>query len=554
MEVEELLGAMSLVLNGGGLAQLQTINRELGEALEGRESAIKATLDELDTFIGGLDQQKEEINRALESADALAATLAARTATIENALDTIAPGLEVLDEQRGLLVSMLEGLARLGEVGTRVIEQSAENTVADLQLLQPILTQLVTAGPDLAGSLPLLVTYPFPDSSLTALNYRQAQTGGYALFTNMTATVNLDLTELLCRYGIDNAGALVEVDPTTIGPEQCGVPGPDDQGAGGRHRRGRGAARRPHLVRRPRALRARRHAAARRRRRRGPARLPVGRGTAVITRKTKLKLLAFAALALLGLSYVSFRYVGLDRALLGNGYEVAADFRDSGGIFVNAEVTNRGVAVGRVTDMLLVEDGVRVVLTIDPGADPIPADAEAVVATRSAVGEQYVDLRPQSDDGPFLAEGAVIPQSRTDIPVPVEQMLLHIDGLVGSLDEENLRILVDELGRAFEGSGDDLGRLIDNGDLLLARAEESLPQTLKLITDGQTVLQTQVDGRSAIRAVGRRPPAGERHVRGPRSRAARHPRQRPRRERGARRTWSSGPGRGSGRWCATSTS
>jgi virulence factor Mce-like protein len=219
----------------------------------------------------------------------------------------------------------------------------------------------------------------------------------------------------------------------------------------------------------------------------------------VITRKTKLKLLAFAVLALLGLSYVSFKYVGLDRALFGNGYEVAADFRDSGGIFVNAEVTNRGVAVGRVTDMKLVEDGVRVVLTIEPGTDPIPADAEAVVATRSAVGEQYVDLRPQSDEGPFLEDGAVIPQSRTDIPVPVEQMLLHIDGLVGSLDQENLRILVDELGRAFEGSGDDLGRLIDNGDLLLARAEESLPQTLKLITDGQTVLETQVASRSAIR-------------------------------------------------------
>jgi virulence factor Mce-like protein len=219
----------------------------------------------------------------------------------------------------------------------------------------------------------------------------------------------------------------------------------------------------------------------------------------VITRKTKFKLLAFAALAVLGMSYLGFNYVGLDRAILGNGYEVAADFRDSGGIFVNAEVTNRGVAVGRVTDMKLVEDGVRVVLTIEPGADPIPAGAEAVVATRSAVGEQYVDLRPQSEDGPFLGEGDVIPLERTDIPVPVEQMLLNIDELVGSLDQENLRIVVDELGRAFAGSGDDLGRLIDNGDLLLARAEESLPQTLKLITDGQTVLETQVADRSAIR-------------------------------------------------------
>lgn len=235
VEVEELLGAMSLVLNGGGLAQLQTINRELGNALEGREPAIKATLRELDTFIGGLDEQKEEISRALDSANTLAETLAARTATIETALDTIGPGLDVLEEQRGQLVSMLDGLARLGEVGTRVIEQSAANTVADLQLLQPILTQLAAAGPNLARSLELLVSYPFPDSSLTALNYREAQTGGYALFTNMTATLNLDLTELLCRYGIDQAGALVEVEPSDLDPtpgNECGQPTPASEAEG----------------------------------------------------------------------------------------------------------------------------------------------------------------------------------------------------------------------------------------------------------------------------------------------------------------------------------
>ena len=72
-------------------------------------------------------------------------------------------------------------------------------------------------------------------------------------------------------------------------------------------------------------------------------------------------------------------------------------------------------------------------------------------------------------------------------------MLLNLDEFVGSIDQENLRIVVEELGRAFEGAGDDLGRLIDNGDLLLARAEQSLPQTLRLITDGQTVLDTQND-------------------------------------------------------------
>ncbi|UOY01039.1 MCE family protein [Blastococcus sp. PRF04-17] len=234
VEVEELLGALSLVLNGGGLAQLQTINRELGDALEGREQELKDTLRQLDTFIGGLDAQKEEINRALQRADELTATLAARTATIEGALDTIGPGLDVINQQRDLLVSMLEGLARLGDVGTRIIAESAANTVEDLKLLQPILTQLAAAGPNLGRSLELLLTYPFPDSSLTALNYRQAQGGGVALFTNMTATLDLDLTHLFCRYVVDQTGAVIELPlEEALTQGRCGVEGGTAQAAGG---------------------------------------------------------------------------------------------------------------------------------------------------------------------------------------------------------------------------------------------------------------------------------------------------------------------------------
>jgi virulence factor Mce-like protein len=243
VEVEELLGALSLVLNGGGLAQLQTINRELGEALQGRESAIRSTLTELDTFIGGLDAQKSEINRALDSADALAAGLAARTGTIETALDTIGPGLDVINQQRDVLVSMLEGLARLGDVGTRIIDRSSADTVADLQLLQPILTQLAAAGPDLAGSLDLLLTYPFPasavigtgDGGATPLNYRRDQrTGGYGLFTNMTAALELDLTQTLCRYVIDPVtGALEQLEPQDLAGDACGQAGPPSADGGG---------------------------------------------------------------------------------------------------------------------------------------------------------------------------------------------------------------------------------------------------------------------------------------------------------------------------------
>jgi virulence factor Mce-like protein len=218
----------------------------------------------------------------------------------------------------------------------------------------------------------------------------------------------------------------------------------------------------------------------------------------VITRTTKLQLLAFLTLAVLATSYLGYKYVGLDRLVLGSGYEVAAEFEDSGGIFVNAEVTYRGVAVGRVSDMELIDDGVRVEMTIEPDVEPIPADATATVANRSAVGEQYVNLEPDSEGGPFLEDGSVIPRERTSIPVPVEELLLNVDRLVGSLDKDNLRTVVDELGQAFAGAGDDLGRLVDNGNLLLVRAEESLPQTLDLISDGRTVLERQVASRSAI--------------------------------------------------------
>ena len=150
------------MLNGGGLAQLQTINRELGDALEGRESAIKDTLDQLDTFIGGLDQQKEEINRALDSAERARRDAGRPHGDDRDRARHHRPGLDVINEQRDLLVSMLEGLARLGDVGTRIINQSAANTVADLQLLQPILTQLAAAGPDLAGSLPAAADLSVP--------------------------------------------------------------------------------------------------------------------------------------------------------------------------------------------------------------------------------------------------------------------------------------------------------------------------------------------------------------------------------------------------------
>ena len=220
----------------------------------------------------------------------------------------------------------------------------------------------------------------------------------------------------------------------------------------------------------------------------------------MITRRIRLQLIAFAIVSTLGVAYVGWSYAGLGRLVGERGYTAYADFPDSGGIYTDAEVTYRGVKVGKVGALRLAGDGVRVDLVIDRDAPQIPADARAVVANRSAVGEQYVDLQPEHAGGPYLQAGQVLPADRNRIPLPVEALLLNLDRVVGSVDREHLSVLIDELGTAFDHRGPDLQRLLDNGDRLLTAARESLPQTLRLIEDGTIVLATQRESRAAIRS------------------------------------------------------
>jgi phospholipid/cholesterol/gamma-HCH transport system substrate-binding protein len=164
-EIEEVLGALGLLLNGGGLAQLKTINEELAKALDGREATARDALHQLDTFVGGLDTQKADIVHAIEALDRLSAQLSAQRATVGNAIDKLAPGLTVLAEQRAQLTTALTALGDLGRVGSQVINASRDNTLADLRALQPILDQLVKAGNDLPRSLDFMLSFPFPPNA-----------------------------------------------------------------------------------------------------------------------------------------------------------------------------------------------------------------------------------------------------------------------------------------------------------------------------------------------------------------------------------------------------
>jgi phospholipid/cholesterol/gamma-HCH transport system substrate-binding protein len=211
----------------------------------------------------------------------------------------------------------------------------------------------------------------------------------------------------------------------------------------------------------------------------------------MLTRGVRVRVVLFVVIAVVAVVYAGARYAGLDRLFGGSGYTVTVQLPDSGGIFTNAEVTYRGVAVGRVGQLRLVQDGVDVELRMDSSGPRISAGTKAVVANRSAIGEQYVDLQPASTDGPYLVAGSVIPRDRTAIPPAADTVLSNLDTFVRSVPTESLRTVVNELNTAFANTGPDLQRLMDSAGQFTTTASQHLPQTVDLLSSGRTVLERQ---------------------------------------------------------------
>jgi phospholipid/cholesterol/gamma-HCH transport system substrate-binding protein len=184
-EVEEVLGALSFLLSGGGVAQLGTIVEELNLVMSGREDRLRVLLGSLEDVVGTLDAQKADIIRALESMNNLTATLNAERQTITEALDVTGPAVKVLAEQHDELIDMLGALDELGVVGTRVIRASKRDLIRSLEHLRPVLSRLRAAGDDLAPGLNLLVSFPFPDEASEIVK------GDYAN-TSIRAEISLD--------------------------------------------------------------------------------------------------------------------------------------------------------------------------------------------------------------------------------------------------------------------------------------------------------------------------------------------------------------------------
>jgi len=216
-ELEEVLGALAFLLNGGGIGQLKTITTELNKVFDGRQDRIRHVLRELETLVGGLDEQKEDIIGAMEAMNGLSATLNREKATVTRAIDTFGPAVKVLADQHDGLMDMLRALDRLGVVGTRVINATKDDMLADLRHLQPVLHEISRANEEIPEALGLLISFPFPIESNDIVH------GDYA---NTSIVFSFDFDNLYNNFlgGDDKGGD----SPLPDLPELPDVPGVPD--------------------------------------------------------------------------------------------------------------------------------------------------------------------------------------------------------------------------------------------------------------------------------------------------------------------------------------
>jgi len=210
-EVEEVLSALSLVLNGGGVDKLRTITTELNKTFEGREGSARSVLTQLRTFMAELDDNKDDIVTAIERLNSLSISVNEQRDAITTALDELPAALTSIDQQRGDLVKMLKALNKLGDVGTRVIKASKGVTIDALEQLQPVLFNLAETGDDFANAFSVFLTYPFVDESVG----RDPQV---ARNLHMGDYVNLAIKLDLRLLGEKGQGSLPEIIPDVDSP------------------------------------------------------------------------------------------------------------------------------------------------------------------------------------------------------------------------------------------------------------------------------------------------------------------------------------------------
>ncbi len=218
----------------------------------------------------------------------------------------------------------------------------------------------------------------------------------------------------------------------------------------------------------------------------------------MLTRFVRNQLIIFTIASIVGVGVMLFTYMQVP-TLLGLGrINVKLELPAAGGLYKFSNVTYRGVQVGKVTNVKLIEDGAEATLTLDT-SPKIPADLQAEVRSVSAVGEQYVDLRPRTDSGPYLKDGSVIEKENATIPQEVGPMLDQVSKLVNSIPGDRISDLLDESFKAFNGAGPDFQSLLDSASKLTNDANSVSDQAKGLIDDSGPLLDSQAETAEQIR-------------------------------------------------------
>jgi virulence factor Mce-like protein len=209
-EIEEVFSAMALLLNGGGVGQLKTIAEELNTAFGGREQSVRSIIDQLSTFMGQLDANKESIVTALENVNRLSLELRRQDGTIKSALDDLPAAIKSVNGQRADLVRMLQALSNLSSVGVRVIQASKESTIDSLRNLAPVLEAFAKSGQDMPKALNVFLTYPVVDEAV-GRDPEVARNLHMGDFTNLSISLSLDLLNLPNIPGLAPGVSLADV-------------------------------------------------------------------------------------------------------------------------------------------------------------------------------------------------------------------------------------------------------------------------------------------------------------------------------------------------------
>lgn len=218
----------------------------------------------------------------------------------------------------------------------------------------------------------------------------------------------------------------------------------------------------------------------------------------MLTRFVRIQLAIFTFVGIIGVISMVLFYIQAP-TLLGIGrMTVTLELPATGGLYQFSNVTYRGVQLGKVTSVGLTPTGAKATLSLNT-SPKVPANLTAHVLSVSAVGEQYVDLRPNTDSPPYLHDGSVITMRDATIPQPVAPMLDQLNALVGSIPKAKLGQLLDETFQAFNGSGYDLGSLLDSSETLSRDANGVVDRTISLTEDTGPLLDTQARTTDSIR-------------------------------------------------------